>query len=219
MLVRHVRVAPTECEWVWHVTCSFIESMSITPVQVVVGFDFSHSGRAALERSIALATRAPAHVLHFACVIDPHTPFVAVPTTESIDYQYAELVQRAVTAEVEAMLRAASVTDQVHFSVHARIGKPAVEILSVARDVGADLIIVGTKGSTGVERWFLGSVAEAIVREAGCTVEVARPKTYDQVDLLKIVEVEPNLTHVPPHHYSYAENNLSTLRAYWPGWY
>jgi len=158
-------------------------------------------------------------VLHFACVIEPHTALLAVPTTEAIDFRYAELVQRALTNEVETVLRAASVTARVHFSVHVRIGKPAEEILSVARDVGADLIIVGTKGATGLERWILGSVAEAVVRDASCTVEVARPNTYAHVDLLKIVEVEPHLTHMPPHHYSYTNSSLSTLPAYWSGWY
>ena len=193
--------------------------MSITPSQVVVGFDFSPSARDALERSIALATRAPFHVLHFACVIEPHAPLLAVPTTEAVDYRYAELVQRALTTEVETVLRAASVTDRVHFSVHVRIGKPADEILSVARDVGADLIIVGTRGATGLERWILGSVAEAVVREASCTVEVARPNTYAHVDLLKIVNVVPHLTYVPPQHYSYADRSMSTVPAYWSGWY
>ena len=54
--------------------------MSANHSQVVVGFDFSHSGRAALDRAIGLATRAPWHVLHFVCVIDPHFAFPALPT-------------------------------------------------------------------------------------------------------------------------------------------
>jgi len=38
---------------------------------VVVGYDFSHSGRAALRRAVTLAGRAPFHVLHVVCVVDP----------------------------------------------------------------------------------------------------------------------------------------------------
>ena len=47
--------------------------MSNSNSQVVVGYDFSHSGAAALSRAIALAIRAPFHVLHVACIVDRHT--------------------------------------------------------------------------------------------------------------------------------------------------
>lgn len=190
--------------------------MSSTHSQVVVAFDFSHSGRAALYRAIALATRAPFHVLHFVCAIEPHAPIPTIAATHGVDYDYAAKVQQALTDEIATELRAANVTGRVHFYVHARIGKPADEILDVARGVGADLIIVGSKGLTGVERIVLGSVSEKVVREAGCTVEVARPKTYEHVDLLQIVDVEAHHTYVPPHRYSYEDNRLNLRPPEWP---
>jgi len=39
----------------------------------------------------------------------------------------------------------ADISASVHFFVHVRIGKPAEELLALASDVGADLIIVGSK--------------------------------------------------------------------------
>jgi nucleotide-binding universal stress UspA family protein len=190
--------------------------MSSTESQVVVAFDFSHSGRQALYRAITFATRAPFHVLHFVCVIDPHVPLPALPT-KKVDYAYAERVQRALADEVELELRNNNAISRVHFYVHARIGKPAEEILQVARDVGADLIVVGSKGLTGVAHLLIGSVAEQIVREAHCTVEVARAKTYDHVDLLKIQRVEPPHHHyVPPHRYHYEDHRLMVRPIDWP---
>ena len=44
----------------------------------------------------------------------------------------------------------------------------------------------GDNGLTGIERFVLGSTSEKIVREAHCTVEVARPTTYPEVDLLNV---------------------------------
>lgn len=41
---------------------------------------------------------------------------------------------------------------------------------------GADLIVVGSHGHTGMMRWLLGSVATAIVRHASCSVEVVRKR-------------------------------------------
>jgi nucleotide-binding universal stress UspA family protein len=189
--------------------------MSTTDSPVVVGFDFSHSARAALSRAIALATRAPFHVLHFACVIEPHSPLPAVPG-KHVDYEYAERVQRALADAIEQELRAASTGVRVHFYVHARIGKPAEELLQLAREVGADLIIVGSKGLTGVERLVLGSVSERVVREAECAVMVARPKTYEHVELLEVREVEAHPHYVPPHRYYYEDNRVSLRPAEWP---
>jgi nucleotide-binding universal stress UspA family protein len=183
--------------------------------QVVVGFDFSHSGRAALDRAIGVATRAPWHVLHFVCVIDPHFAFPALPT-KHIDIDYAGRVQDEVTSIVTQELKAKQVHDRINFFVHARIGKAAPEILGVAKDVGADLIIVGSKGLTGIERAVLGSVSEKVVREAGCTVEVARPKTYEYVPLLDIVEVEPHHKYVAPHRYTYEDHRVSRRPKDWP---
>jgi nucleotide-binding universal stress UspA family protein len=189
--------------------------MSSNNSQVVVGYDFSRSGRQALYRAIALATRAPFHVLHFVCVIDPHSPFPAVPA-KKVDYDYAERVQTALGEEIAQELREANVADRVHFCVHARIGKPADELLAVARDVGADLILVGTKGLTGVERVMLGSVAEKVVREAHCTVEVVRPKTYEHVELLNIVDATEHRKYVAPHPYTYENHVLNMRPSEWP---
>jgi nucleotide-binding universal stress UspA family protein len=189
--------------------------MSTTYSQVVVGFDFSPSARAALSRAIALATRAPFHVLHFACAIDPRAPLPAVPGKQ-VDYEYAERVQRALAGAIEQELRAVNSTIRVHFYVHARIGKPAEEILQLAREVGADLIIVGSKGATGLERLVLGSVSERVVREAECAVMVARPKTYEHVELLEVREVEAHPHYVPPHRYYYEENRLNVRPPEWP---
>jgi len=49
-------------------------------------------------------------------------------------------------------------------------GDPASTILSVARQLSADLIVLGTHGRTGLRRLLMGSVAEAVVRRAKCPV-------------------------------------------------
>jgi nucleotide-binding universal stress UspA family protein len=53
-------------------------------------------------------------------------------------------------------------------------GDARVEIVAAATEWRADLIIVGSHGRTGLQRWLLGSVAEYIVRHAPCSVEIAR---------------------------------------------
>jgi nucleotide-binding universal stress UspA family protein len=189
-------------------------SSHISPV--VVGFDFSHSSSAALRRAVTLAARAPFHVLHVLCVCDPRDPIPSIPPYSGVDYMYAARVQEALAAEMQTELDKAEVRGRIHFFVHARIGKPAQEILDLARSVGADLIIVGSKGITGIERMLLGSVSERVVREAGCTVEVARPKQYSEVELIPIETVEPHHTYVPPHRYTYEDHRVNLRPAEWP---
>ena len=53
-------------------------------------------------------------------------------------------------------------------------GDPVNEIIRFSRETSADLIVVGTRGKSGIERIFLGSVAEGVVREAPCPVLVVK---------------------------------------------
>lgn len=61
---------------------------------------------------------------------------------------------------------------------HLAAGSAWKQILQLAIDLQADLVLVGTHGRRGVKRMMLGSVAEAVVRSASCPVLVVRPKDY-----------------------------------------
>jgi nucleotide-binding universal stress UspA family protein len=64
--------------------------------------------------------------------------------------------------------------DAPSVQVKVAVGKPAVEILRVVREEGADLIVMGTHGRTGLRHLLLGSVAKAITRHAPCPVFTLR---------------------------------------------
>jgi nucleotide-binding universal stress UspA family protein len=49
-------------------------------------------------------------------------------------------------------------------------GHPAKEIVQAAKENGCDLIVMGTHGRAGLRRLLLGSVAEAVLRQAACPV-------------------------------------------------
>jgi nucleotide-binding universal stress UspA family protein len=59
--------------------------------------------------------------------------------------------------------------------IHVAEGSPKRAIVSMAESLQADLVVVGTHGRTGLARMALGSVAEAVVRSAPCSVLVVRP--------------------------------------------
>ena len=79
-----------------------------------------------------------------------------------------ELMQETTARLVEVTARAGG----LGLSVQSRIatGIPSEEVLAVARAEEADLVVVGTRGKTGLEHVLLGSTAERIIRMAPCPV-------------------------------------------------
>ena len=85
------------------------------------------------------------------------------PETVFIDY-----VEKTET-ELADLVRT-HLTDPGAATVKVTVGKPAEEILQVARDEAVDLIVMGTHGRTGLRHVLLGSIAETVVRTAPCPV-------------------------------------------------
>ncbi|MFT3698650.1 MAG: universal stress protein [Kofleriaceae bacterium] len=185
-------------------------------VNIVVAFDFSPSADIALRRAIDVACRAPQHVLHVVTALDARHGLPIIETNH-VDYAYAEKVQALIGDHVRGILAHRESAGPTEFFVHARIGRPAPEILGLANEVGADLIFIGCHGTTGLDRMLLGSVSERVVREAKCPVMVVREKTYDDVELLHVVECEraPNAYH-PPLRFSYVDRSAITRPNNWP---
>jgi len=56
-------------------------------------------------------------------------------------------------------------------------GDPRSQIIDVAKDWRADLTVLGSHGQTGLKRFTMGSVSEAVSRYAPCSVEIVRPQS------------------------------------------
>ncbi|MEA1889525.1 MAG: universal stress protein [Pseudomonadota bacterium] len=68
-----------------------------------------------------------------------------------------------------------------------RSGKPVDEILRVAREIDADLIVVGSHGTSLAKRFLLGSVSDRVFEYAPCSVLIVKKKSEDDVT----AEIEP----------------------------
>ena len=189
--------------------------MGIKHQQVVVAFDFSALGPLVLARAVALVQRAPSHILHFINVVDPHAGVPAIPHKGPIDHLYADQVRELMSEQIRAAFGTTPIAEEIHFFVHARIGKPAKEILELAEEVGADLIMVG-HGHTGLQRVVMGSTAEHVVREAGCPVIVVRDKRYGDVELATVTEVAHQTSHAKLFRFSYKNSNIVMRPPQWP---
>ena len=57
---------------------------------------------------------------------------------------------------------------------HARVGRPDAEIVGLAQELGAGLIVLGSRGLGRLRRALMGSVSNSVIRHAHCPVLVVR---------------------------------------------
>ncbi len=157
---------------------------------IVAATDLASTGAFALREAMRLARQLPHAALHAVYVIETpkelHSAKKLDELSESIGRAREQL--RAHVTQACGQEPPAPAFDHA-VTLHVRLGAPAEAIHQVAVDVEADLIVVGTHARTGIKRWVLGSVAEALMRMARAPVVIAHPKHYE--GLAKSAHVEP----------------------------
>jgi nucleotide-binding universal stress UspA family protein len=141
--------------------------------RMLVPTDFSPQSERAwdLARRLARAVGAEIELLHV--FVPPPPPYVdgPFPAVEVTDV-YASSRQ---WVEEQLGRWAAKARDEgLAVKTQLRDGVAYKEIVAAARDTGADLVVIGTHGYSGVERLLLGSVADKVIRLAHCPVLAVR---------------------------------------------
>ena len=138
--------------------------------KILVPTDFSASARAATRVAADLSLRfeAPLTLVYvFERSIYPMPDQYVLFTPAQLEHMFAEFNQRLAAACQEAVAAGAT-----HVVSRRLQGWAPGEITQYARSAGFDLIVMGTRGRTGLEHLLLGSVAERVVRMADCPVLV-----------------------------------------------
>ena len=134
---------------------------------ILVAVDFSENSDAAAAAAHELAKQygATLHVVHaFELVTPLVSPYqVAIPDLYLVESRNAA---RTRLEEVVAKVGSEGVTVKSHL-----MEAPAAQAIArIAEEVGADLVVMGTRGTTGLKHLVLGSVAERTLRLAPCSV-------------------------------------------------
>jgi nucleotide-binding universal stress UspA family protein len=155
--------------------------------RVFCAVDFSEHSRRGLANAVHLARSFGAELVVFT-VLESDSGLLSSGSGEShgASTAYAEAVQD----RFEALMQG---HDLHGIKVRERIGRgePEEEILRVVTEERADLLVMGSAGRSGFARFFLGSVAGAVLREAPCSVltvkaeSVVRMEFESRVDELK----------------------------------
>lgn len=146
--------------------------------RILIATDDSECSKKALQHGYYLAKAMDATVA-LVHVIEQATPTnygadplmgqqpLIIPETTEIQEENSKSMLEGISKKLTG------VKEILTFS---RIGTPKQEILDLAGEWGADLIIMGTHGRTGFDHFISGSVSESVIRKANCPVLVVPGK-------------------------------------------
>jgi nucleotide-binding universal stress UspA family protein len=164
--------------------------------KVLVATDFEPASESALRygRALARSFGAELHVLHvvenlLAHAVDMYGYAADAPGVQrDLERKARERTEALLDDDDRRELRAVAVTNTSNGTAEA--------ILDYARENSIDLIVMGSHGRGGVAHFFMGSVAERVVRMALCPVLTVRHPEHDFVfpDALIAVDRKPSST-------------------------
>ncbi|MBP2145696.1 nucleotide-binding universal stress UspA family protein [Methanofollis sp. W23] len=137
---------------------------------IVVAVDGSEISMKALETAMHEAEVWDAD-LHLVYVVET-SMFSSIPMDNTWEIIYSLLETEG--KEVFEKARTRAEQEELSVETHLRDGHAGSEILALADEVGADLIIIGSRGKSNIDRLLLGSVSEHVVRNSSCTTMVVR---------------------------------------------
>jgi nucleotide-binding universal stress UspA family protein len=147
--------------------------------RILVPTDFSELANLAVDYGAAIAEQFQAE-LHLLNVIDDY--FVTTGEGQLVlpdRNEYLRELKAYSRQELAKLPRNCKSDDRV--SRHTSVGRPFEEIVRFAKEHQIDLIVIGSHGRRGLSHLLLGSVAERVVRIAGCPVLTVRPDQHQFV--------------------------------------
>jgi len=139
---------------------------------ILVPIDFSDYSIKALNYAIDFAQSFNAKIVLI---------FVIEPMIYPTDFTFGEIVPPSFEPKLEEntvnelkKIAEDKISGKIKYEITIRTGRPFLEIISAARELDVDLIIIATHGTTGVEHLLFGSTAEKVVKKAPCPVLTLR---------------------------------------------
>jgi nucleotide-binding universal stress UspA family protein len=145
--------------------------MSDLPATILLATDGSEEAELALRTAVDLANMIDAE-LHVVTVALGY-PSYGIRTPEVVE-QLREQAEAILDEQSEKIRKTGGTVAQAHLRVSVRYR--AEQIVQVAEDIGAGLIVMGRLGLGGVWRPLVGSVSDSVIRHAPCAVMVVRQK-------------------------------------------
>lgn len=179
---------------------------SVQPFRIVVGVDFSEISQQALHEAfdMAILRRAENPEVHAVVVVDDGSSGLAIRRPAAAVRDQLETAQALLNDQVAAIRRfkmeGQAPLPVIQTEVQVRVGDPVEQLVSVALETRASIVVVGTHGRRGLRRLVLGSVAERVARAAPCPVLIVRPRDVAAMEAVPRPEpIDPNAPTSEPH--------------------
>lgn len=141
--------------------------------QILVATDLSDSAKATLSYGAFVASRLGASVTALHVLEQMWTSFATIYGVSANDDTIRSDLWEESRSTLERRV-AESVPPGVSVKPKVRGGRAHDEIVAEAKEIGAELIVMGTQGRSGLSHAVLGSVAEQVIRQAPCPVLTVR---------------------------------------------
>jgi nucleotide-binding universal stress UspA family protein len=152
--------------------------MSIFPTKILVATDGSREATLATHSAAQLAheTYSELHIIYVRPRSVPLHPghFLGPEVAEQRLQREQELLEQKAQRILDVQVKEIGAAGGSVAQTHLGIGKPAEEIVALGEELGAGLIVVGSRGRGGLRRALIGSVSDSVVRHAYCPVLVVR---------------------------------------------
>ena len=148
--------------------------MSIFPTKILLATDASEEAALAARTATDIADKTGSE-LHLV-LVGLSAAYVGMGPPEIADIppprqeELNEEAQRLLNAQVEQIKADGGTVAQAHL----RVGRPDEQIVALAEEIGAGLIVMGSRGLGGIRRLLMGSVSDSVVRHAHCPVLIVR---------------------------------------------
>ena len=154
--------------------------MSIFPTRILLATDGSKQAELAARTALDLAntTNSELHIVTVARLEYAHA--YDIPESGDVPKGVYEATERKARELLDEQVKKIEQTGGTIAQVHLLRGRPDREIVHLADDVDAGLIVMGSRGLGGVRRALMGSVSDSVVRHAHCPVWVVRGERREE---------------------------------------
>ena len=147
--------------------------MSIFPTRILLATDGSKEAQLAALRAVDIAenTDSELHVVHVGVI---PTFLESYPGTLGYERKLYEQIDEMSRELLRKQSWRVKVAGGTVAGAHLRMGVVDLEIVTLAKELGVDLIVMGCRGHRGIRRAIEGSISDAVIRRAPCPVLVVR---------------------------------------------
>jgi nucleotide-binding universal stress UspA family protein len=150
--------------------------MSIFPTTILLATDGSKEAELAARTAVDIAatTNSELHMVTVARHEHAHVYDLAEEPGDVQKSLYEAIERKARELLDEQVKKIEQSGGTIPQEVHLLRGHPDREIVHLAEEIGAGLIVIGSRGQGGVRRALMGSVSDSVVRQARCPVLIVR---------------------------------------------